>query len=245
MPALGALGTGLAFVLMGTLVARVGATRAAFAIYLVPVVAMVLGAVFLDEVIYAISVVGIALVLTGAFLASRKDTPGPVIRQPEAPILEFDPAPSAVIEPGEVIEPIDVPPHVVLCFFQDVIATVVEELDGRVIDHVVSEIGRNPVYEVDAGRTAPGHRASGRGCAARRRVPRGTGGPRARGPSSRAAARACSCPTWRWAMSSSPRRRSVTRAPPITTCPPAGASPPRPRRSTRSSRPWRPITCPS
>ena len=49
--------------------------------------------------------------------------------QPEAPILEFDPAPSAVIEPGEVIEPIDVPLHVVLCFFQDVITTVVDELD--------------------------------------------------------------------------------------------------------------------
>jgi uridine phosphorylase len=69
--------------------------------------------------------------------------------QPEAPILEFDPAPSAVIEPGEVIEPIDAPLHVVLCFFQDVITTVVDELDGRVIDHVVSEIGRNPIYEVE------------------------------------------------------------------------------------------------
>ena len=69
--------------------------------------------------------------------------------QPEAPILEFDPAPSAVIEPGEVIEPIDVPLHVVLCFFQDVITTVIEELEGRVIDHVVSEIGRNPIYEVE------------------------------------------------------------------------------------------------
>jgi drug/metabolite transporter (DMT)-like permease len=72
--ALGTLGTGLAFVLMGTLMSRVGATRGAFAIYLVPVVAMVLGAVFLDEEIFAISVVGIALVLTGAFLASRKDS---------------------------------------------------------------------------------------------------------------------------------------------------------------------------
>ena len=69
--------------------------------------------------------------------------------QPEAPILEFDPAPSAVIEPGEVIEPIDVPLHVVLCFFQDVITTVVDELGGQVIDHVVSEIGRNPIYEVE------------------------------------------------------------------------------------------------
>jgi uridine phosphorylase len=68
--------------------------------------------------------------------------------QSDAPILEFDPAPDAVIEPSEVIGPIDVPLHVVLCFFQDVIATVIDELDGRVIDHVVSEIGRHPIYEV-------------------------------------------------------------------------------------------------
>jgi drug/metabolite transporter (DMT)-like permease len=71
--ALGALGTGLAFALMGSLVARVGTTRAVFAIYLVPVVAMVLGAVFRDEAIHAISVVGIALVIAGAILASRRD----------------------------------------------------------------------------------------------------------------------------------------------------------------------------
>ena len=107
--------------------------------------------------------------------------------QPDAPILEFDPAPSAVIEPGEVIEPIDVPLHVVLCFFQDVIATVVEELGGRVIDHVVSEIGRNPIYEVELdgrrlGIVHPGVGAPlaagfleelvARGCAVLRRVRR-------------------------------------------------------------------------
>lgn len=74
--------------------------------------------------------------------------------QERPPILDFDPSPTAVIEPGEVIEPIDVAPHAVLCFFQDVIATVVEELDGHVVDHVVSEIGRNPIYEVVLG----GHR---------------------------------------------------------------------------------------
>ncbi len=67
------------------------------------------------------------------------------------PILDFDPDPIAVIEPSEVIEPIDIPPHAVLCFFQDVIAKVVDEHGGRVIDHVVSEMGRNPVYELDVG----------------------------------------------------------------------------------------------
>ena len=68
-----------------------------------------------------------------------------------APILEYDPAPTAMIEPSETIEPIDVPTHAVLCFFQDVIEKVVREHDGRVLDHLVSEIGRNPIYELDYG----------------------------------------------------------------------------------------------
>jgi len=71
--ALGALGTGLAFVLMGRLVARVGSARASFATYLIPVVALVLGAVFLDETVRALSIAGIALVIAGALLASRKE----------------------------------------------------------------------------------------------------------------------------------------------------------------------------
>jgi threonine/homoserine efflux transporter RhtA len=62
---LGAVGTGIAFVLMGRLVSRVGSTRAAFANYLIPVVAMLLGAVFRNETIRATSVVGIVLVIGG------------------------------------------------------------------------------------------------------------------------------------------------------------------------------------
>ena len=73
MVVLGVLGTGVAFVLMGQLIARVGATRATFAIYLTPVVALILGAVFRDEVIHVLSIVGIALVIAGALLASRKE----------------------------------------------------------------------------------------------------------------------------------------------------------------------------
>jgi drug/metabolite transporter (DMT)-like permease len=71
---LGMVGTGLAFVLMGRLVARVGSTRASFAIYLTPVVALILGAVFRDETVEALSVFGIALVIGGAILASGKDS---------------------------------------------------------------------------------------------------------------------------------------------------------------------------
>jgi drug/metabolite transporter (DMT)-like permease len=71
---LGAAGTGIAFVLMGTLVARVGSTRAAFATYQIPVVAMILGAAFLGERIRWTSVLGIAAVIAGAILASRRET---------------------------------------------------------------------------------------------------------------------------------------------------------------------------
>lgn len=71
--ALGAIGTGIGFVIMGRLVSRVGSSRASFATYLIPVVALVLGAVFLDESVRLIAIVGISLVIAGALLASRKD----------------------------------------------------------------------------------------------------------------------------------------------------------------------------
>jgi len=69
----------------------------------------------------------------------------------DAPILEFDPSPTAVIEPNEVVDQIDIPPHVVLCFFQDVIQDVVERHGAKQIDVLISEIGHNPVYELELG----------------------------------------------------------------------------------------------
>ena len=39
----------------------------------------------------------------------------------EYPILEFDSAETAMIEPRRVMKPIDVPEHAVACFFQDVL----------------------------------------------------------------------------------------------------------------------------
>jgi drug/metabolite transporter (DMT)-like permease len=70
---LGIFGTGVAFVLMGRLVSRVGSARASFATYLIPVVALVLGVVFRDETLYLSSVVGVILVIAGAVLASRRE----------------------------------------------------------------------------------------------------------------------------------------------------------------------------
>ncbi len=71
---LGALGTGLAFVLMGTLVGRVGASRGSIAIYFVPIVAIILGVAVLDESIKPAAIAGTVLVLVGAWIASRKES---------------------------------------------------------------------------------------------------------------------------------------------------------------------------
>jgi drug/metabolite transporter (DMT)-like permease len=69
--ALGSLGTGLAFYWFTTLIGRVGSTRGSVAIYLVPVVAIMLGAALLDETIHAAALVGTALVIAGAYVTSR------------------------------------------------------------------------------------------------------------------------------------------------------------------------------
>lgn len=71
--AVGVLGTGLAFVMMGTLAGRVGPTRSSFITYLIPVVALVLGVVLRDEVVAAVAILGSILVILGALLASRKE----------------------------------------------------------------------------------------------------------------------------------------------------------------------------
>lgn len=70
---LGILGTGLAFVLMTTLIGRVGGPRGAIAIYVVPVVAVTLGVVALGEQVHPLALMGTGLVLTGAWSASRRE----------------------------------------------------------------------------------------------------------------------------------------------------------------------------
>jgi drug/metabolite transporter (DMT)-like permease len=70
---LGVLGTGLAIVLMTTLAGRVGAPRASIAIYFLPLVAVVLGVVVLGESVAPMALAGVALVLVGAWIASRRE----------------------------------------------------------------------------------------------------------------------------------------------------------------------------
>ena len=68
---LGAVGTGLAFIAAGTLMGRVGATRGSVLAYIIPVVALMLGVLVRGETVAPVAVAGLALVLAGAFLATR------------------------------------------------------------------------------------------------------------------------------------------------------------------------------
>lgn len=85
MVPLGVLGTGVAFVLMTTLVGRVGASRGSIAIYFVPVVAILLGVGLLGERIAPSAVIGTGLVLMGAWLTSRRERVAPAITLPVSP----------------------------------------------------------------------------------------------------------------------------------------------------------------
>ena len=71
---LGVINTGAAFVIAAVLVGRVGATRGGVATYFIPIVAMVLGVVFRSEVILPLQWAGIAVVLFGAWLTSRRES---------------------------------------------------------------------------------------------------------------------------------------------------------------------------
>jgi drug/metabolite transporter (DMT)-like permease len=70
---LGTIGTGVAFLIMGSLAGRVGPTRASFIAYVIPVVALVLGVVLRGDSVAALSIAGSVLVIAGALLASRRE----------------------------------------------------------------------------------------------------------------------------------------------------------------------------
>jgi drug/metabolite transporter (DMT)-like permease len=71
---LGAVGTGAAYWIMATLVGRVGAVRASFITYLIPVVSLVLGVAFRDDKVTIVALFGAALTIVGAVLASRRES---------------------------------------------------------------------------------------------------------------------------------------------------------------------------
>ena len=67
---LGVLATGVAYLLYFGLIAGAGASKAVLVTYLVPSLALVYGAVFLDEQVTALAIAGLALVLAGVALGT-------------------------------------------------------------------------------------------------------------------------------------------------------------------------------
>ena len=70
---LGALGSGIAFLLFGTLLKRTGPVRAMIPTYFTPIVGTFLGVLFNDEKILLLSIVGMLIVIFGAWLTSRPE----------------------------------------------------------------------------------------------------------------------------------------------------------------------------
>lgn len=64
------------------------------------------------------------------------------------PILEFDPAPEAMIEPKRENEPRDVPEHCVICFFGEVLQKVIEQHKAIVAVENHWEDGNHCLYEI-------------------------------------------------------------------------------------------------
>jgi uncharacterized membrane protein len=80
---LGVLGTGVAYVLNYQIITSEGATVAATVTYLLPVVAIVLGVLFLGETVTVTVLAGIALVLSGVALTRRRNKAAAVTRRTE------------------------------------------------------------------------------------------------------------------------------------------------------------------
>jgi drug/metabolite transporter (DMT)-like permease len=91
--ALGAGGTGIAFLIFYTLIAGVGPTRSSLVAYIAPAFAVVYGVWLLDEHVTVAAVVGLVLILGGSWLVAEGRLPGqakvapvplepPVVREP-------------------------------------------------------------------------------------------------------------------------------------------------------------------
>jgi uridine phosphorylase len=64
------------------------------------------------------------------------------------PILEFDPAPEAFIEPSKIIRARDLPELCVICFFREVIDKVIAEHNAKVVVENKWEDGPHCIYEI-------------------------------------------------------------------------------------------------
>ncbi len=75
MAALGAGGTGIAFVIFYTLIADVGPAKASIVAYIAPVFAVIYGVAFRDEAFTLSTLVGMALILGGSWIAGQARAP--------------------------------------------------------------------------------------------------------------------------------------------------------------------------
>jgi drug/metabolite transporter (DMT)-like permease len=86
---LGVIGTGIAFAIFYSLIARVGPAKAFVVTYLAPGFAVVYGATLLDETITVATIAGLALILAGSWLAAEGRLPGRrQVEKPPAPPTE-------------------------------------------------------------------------------------------------------------------------------------------------------------
>ena len=70
---LGTVGTGFTYVVYGMLMVRAGAVRGVIGVFFTPIVATILGLLFLDESVSFVSILGMCVVICGAYLTSRPD----------------------------------------------------------------------------------------------------------------------------------------------------------------------------
>ncbi|MEY4995959.1 MAG: hypothetical protein RLZ67_684 [Actinomycetota bacterium] len=70
---LGSFGTGFAYVMYGMLMVRAGAVRGVIGVFFTPIVATILGLLFRDESVTLLAVIGMCIVIAGAYLTSRPD----------------------------------------------------------------------------------------------------------------------------------------------------------------------------
>ncbi len=77
MAALGAGGTGIAFVIFYTLIADVGPAKASIVAYIAPVFAVIYGVAFRDEAFTLGTLVGMVLILSGSWIAGQGKAPSP------------------------------------------------------------------------------------------------------------------------------------------------------------------------
>jgi drug/metabolite transporter (DMT)-like permease len=82
---LGIVGTGVAFVVFGTLHERTGITRAMIPTYFTPIVGLIVGSLFNNEHIALISVIGMCIVIASAWMTSKPDARDVLLSDATAP----------------------------------------------------------------------------------------------------------------------------------------------------------------